>query len=196
MHDALPLLLLVLLISTLLLGSCGLLSSDGSSNTETQANSTYLRATLNGEEAWSGENERAFFVENGDNRWLTIAADTVSEQQYPYTESLTFVAIFRGTGTYSLVEVEHEWDETGTSYYEIDGDALISSYHATDDTSSNQLTITSYDSTASIMTGTFRTTVVVDSAQRVSEPGEPPRHRPDTLRFTDGTFRLKVVHRE
>ena len=119
----------------------------------------------------------------------------MSEQQYPYTESLAFVAIFRGTGTYSLVEVEHEWDETGASYYEIDGDALIPSYHATDDPSTSQLTITSYDATAGIMTGTFRTTVVVDSAQRVSEPVEPPRRRPDTLRFTDGTFRLKVEDR-
>jgi len=38
----------------------------------------------------------------------------------------------------------------GVSYYEADGDVLISSYHATDDTSANQLTITSYDSTAEV----------------------------------------------
>lgn len=73
---------------------------------------------------------------------------------------------------------------------------FIVTYSPTDDTSANQLTITSYDSTTSVMTGTFRTTVVVDSAQRVSEPGEPPRRRPDTLRFTDGEFRVRVEVRQ
>lgn len=45
------------------------------------------------------------------------------------------------------------------------------------------------------MEGTFRTTVVVDADDRVSEPGEPPRRRPDTLRFTDGRFRVVVEDR-
>ncbi len=81
---------------------------------------------------------------------------------------------------------------TGSRFHEAESDALFASYHSTDDTSTNQLTITSFDSTTGLMEGTFRTTVVVDSADRVDESGEPPRRRPDTLRFTDGEFRVKV----
>jgi len=83
----------------------------------------------------------------------------------------------------------------GSSYYEKDGDVIISSYHATDDTSANQFTITSYDSATGMMEGSFRTTVVVDSSERETEPGEPPRRRPDTLRFTDAEFRVRVEDR-
>ena len=82
---------------------------------------------------------------------------------------------------------------TGGGFFsENDYDVTISSYSATDDSSVNRLTITKYDSTTGVLEGTFRTTVVVDSAERVSEPGEPPRRRPDTLRFTDGEFRVKT----
>ena len=102
--------------------------------------------------------------------------------------SLVPLVLYLGKG------IEHEWDETGSAYYENDGDVLIASYHPTEDALANRLTITSYDSTTGALEGTFRTTVVVDSAERVSEPGEPARRRPDTLRFTDGEFRVKVGH--
>jgi len=196
MHDALRSLLLALLTGTLLLGSCGLAGSDDGG--EPQVDSTYFRATLNGEEVWSGEG-RAIMAKSGGFDWLTIVGDTLHEQHYPYTESLQLPVAYRGPRNYSLMRVIRNREAqltSGTSYFEVDGDVLISSYHSTDDTSANQLTITSYDSTAGVMTGTFRTTVVVDSAQRVSEPGEPPRRRPDTLRFTDGEFRVEVEVRQ
>lgn len=183
-------LLLTALIGTLLFGSCGLVGSDDSNS---KANDTYFRATLNGGKMWVGDEMRATFSEGeNSNRWLTIIADTVHKQHYPYTERLVFVAIFEGIGTYPLTEREHELDETGSAYYENDGDVLIASYHPTEGDSANRLTITNYDSTTGVLEGTFRTTVVVDSAERVSEPGEPPRRRPDTLRFTDGEFRVKT----
>jgi hypothetical protein len=99
-----------------------------------------------------------------------------------------------------MVEVNRELDDgrsriSGASFYVNEGDVLLSTYSPTDDTLDNQLMITSYDTTTGIMEGTFRTTVVVDSADRESEPGEPPRHRPDTLRFTNGEFRVEVEDR-
>jgi len=196
MHDVLYSLLPAVLASTLLLGSCGLAGNDENGE-KTQADSTYFRTTLNGEETWSGEG-RAIMAESGGFDWLTIVGDTLHKQIYPHNESLQLSVAYRGPRGYSLVRMMRSREPrliSGTSYFESDGDVTISSYHSTDDTSANQLTITSYDSTTGIMTGTFHTTVVVDSADRVSEPGEPPRRRPDTLRFTNGEFRAKVEDR-
>lgn len=194
MRNTLFSVLLAVLSGLLLLGSCGLVDGDGGGTTK--SDSTFFRAMLNGKETWSGEEIRAFFSDGvKSNRWLTISADTIHKQNYPYTESLVFVAIFKEENTYSLVETQHDWDETGSSYYESDGDVSIASYHPDGDTSTNRLKITRYDSTTGIMEGTFRTTVVVDSADRAPEPGQPPRRRPDTLRFTDGEFRVQVEDR-
>ena len=191
MRDASLGLLVAGLTGVLLLGSCGLTGSG--EEEKAKADSTYFRAMFNGKEMWAGEEIRATFSEGKRfSRWLTIIADTVHKQHYPYTERLVIVAIFEGVGAYSLTEIEREWDETGSAYYENDGDVLIASYHPTENTSANRLTITHYDSTAGVLEGTFRTTVVVDSAERASEPGAPSRRRPDTLRFTDGEFRVKV----
>lgn len=180
---------------TLLLGSCRLVGNDDQEK-ETEADSTYLRATLNGEEEWTAEGTRKtnFLTDAGGFEWLTlhVAYYPGPTTRYSYREKLVFIVIYRGTGTYSLLQTDHDGQQTGVSYYESEGDVPISSYHAIGDTSANKLTITSYDSTTGIMEGTFRTTVVVDSSERVPEPGEPPRRRPDTLRFTDGEFRQKV----
>ncbi len=195
MRDILYGLLLAALASTLPLGSCGF--AEHGDNEETQVDSTYFRATLNGEENWRGEG-RAILARSGDFRWLTVVGDTLHEQNYPHNESLQLSVAYRGPREYSLVRMMRSREPrliSGTSYFESDGDVTIASYHSTDDTSANQLTIASYDSTTGLMEGTFRTTVVVDSADRVSEPGEPPRRRPDTLRFTDGEFRVTVEDR-
>jgi len=180
MHDVLYSLLPAVLASTLLLGSCGLAGSGGDGE-HPQADSTYLRGTLNGEEVWSGEG-RAIMAESGGFDWLTIVGDTLHKQIYPHNESLQLSVAYRGPRGYSLVRMMRSREPrliSGTSYFESDGD----------------VTISSYDSTTGIMTGTFHTTIVVDSADRVSEPGEPPRRRPDTLRFTNGEFRAKVEDR-
>ena len=188
-------LLLTVLAGTLLLGNCSLLGSDG--NGKLQADSTYFRATLNGE-SWSGSPDGSL-VDIGGFDWVGIEGDTTHRNRFPYRENLLLQAEYKGIGKYPLTRtvrnLEFRSMTTGSSYYEVDGDVIISRYQPIDDTSTNQLTITSYDTTTGIMEGTFRTTVVVDSADRESEPGEPPRRRPDTLRFTDGEFRVKVEDR-
>lgn len=196
MHEAHSRLFLAALVTSLLLGSCGIVESEEGAK-ESTSDSTYFRATLNGEEEWSGEPDAAFSQQGRIERWLSISADSVDEKNFPRTENLGFAVPFQNVGNYSLSPTEYDisegWTRTsGANFYESDGDALLASYNATNDTSANQLTITEYDSTAMVMKGTFRTTVVVDSADREDEPGEPARRRPDTLRFTDGEFRVEL----
>ena len=188
-------LLLAALAGTLLLGSCGLIG-----NEETQADSNYFRATLNGDEVWTAggtTKTNRLFDANGFE-WLTlrVAHFPGPATRYAYRETLEFRVTFRGTGMYSLVEgtPEGAYEETGSVYREGEGDVIFTRYHPTEDSSANQLTITSYDSTTGIMTGTFHTTLVITEDDEESEPGEPPRRQPDTLRFTDGEFRVKVGH--
>lgn len=127
MHDALHSLLLALLTGTLLLGSCGL--AGGDDDGEPQIDSTYFRATLNGEVVWSGR-PRAGFSEIAGFNWLQIFCDTTHQQHYPYSESLGFSIAYQGPGEYTLVEVVRDQERpltSGASYYEADGDVLISS---------------------------------------------------------------------
>ncbi|MGI9176036.1 MAG: hypothetical protein ACR2GR_12035 [Rhodothermales bacterium] len=176
----------------LLLGSCGLFGADDDGDGEEVE--SYFRATLNGEEAWSGKPDAAF-SQQGPYLWLAIGADSVYDDFY--RESLTLATPFEGPGEYTLVPVEYDTGAggirtAGATFYESDDDVQVARYRATADSSANHLTITSYDSTAGILEGRFRTTVVVAEDDRISEPGEPPRRRADTLRFEEGTFRVKV----
>ncbi len=81
---------------------------------------------------------------------------------------------------------------SGVFFSTNDGDVALTRYRPVPDSSVNQLSIANYDSTTDVMTGTFRTTVVIVEEDQEPETGEPPRRRPDTLRFTDGEFRVKV----
>ena len=180
----------LLLTAVLLLGSCGLFGADDDTEEEVEG---YFRATLN-DEAWRGQPDAAF-SQQGPYLWLAIGADSVYDDFY--RESLTLATPFEGPGEYTLAPVEYNTGEGGVrtadaSFYESDDDVQVAGYHSTADSSANHLTITRYDSTRAIMEGRFRATVVVTEDDRVSEFGEPPRRRADTLRFEDGTFRVKL----
>ncbi len=155
-HDALHNLLLAGLASTLLLGSCGF--AGHSDNEETQVDSTYFRATLNGEKTWTagGTKGNYLFVEEG-RTWLSISGGYKPNPNstYSYTEILEFLVIFRGTGTYSLVENQPAKTNnvTGSEFRETGGDVIYTTYSSTNDSLANQLTITSYDSTSSVIEG-------------------------------------------
>jgi len=125
-------------------------------------------------------------------RKLVIAGDS-ADPQSQWHGSLLFGILYDGPKTYSIIRGPR--DTYGAHYLELNGDVRIAEYFPTGDSSSNRLTITSFDSTTGIMEGTFRTTLVVTEEDEESEPGEPARRRPDTLRFTDGEFRVKVEDR-
>ena len=182
----------LLLTAVLLLGSCGLFGADDEGE-EVEVES-YFRATLNDEETW---NKRADggFSQQGPYLWLSLFADSIYDDFH--RERLSLSTPFEGPGEYTLVPVEYDTGEggirtAGAYFHESDDDAQVAHYRATADSSANHLTITSYDSARAIMEGRFRATVVVTEDDRVSEFGEPPRRRADTLRFEDGTFRVKL----
>ncbi len=192
MLDRLGIRMPALLSAVLLLGGCALMGNDD--NDESEDVRSYFRATLNGEETWSGVPD-AGLSQQGQYAWMAIYADSVYHDYH--RERLSFAIAFEGMGEYALIPRTYKTYEggiriSGASFHESDWDARLAGYRATEDTSANHLTIASYDSTTGILTGSFRATVVVDEDDRVDEPGEPPRRRPDTLRFTDGTFRVKV----
>ncbi|WP_103020447.1 CPBP family glutamic-type intramembrane protease [Salinibacter altiplanensis] len=133
MHDALYSLFLAGLAATVLLGSCGLVGSD--EKPKTQADSTFFRTTLNGEEIWSGKPDAAF-SKQGRFDWLALFTDSM---YYPglYRESLSFHTPFQGTGEYSTVEIKRKLEEgrfrtSGASFHVSDGDALVSTYFPTE----------------------------------------------------------------
>lgn len=197
MKDALLGLLVAGLTGLLLLGSCGLMGSG--EEEKANADSTYFRVTLNGEETWDASGTAGFSRIMGLD-WLQVRGGVDDEGDELYWEGLGLSVAYDGEGEYSLARVLRDSTQkltSGASYAEWNGDVPIAEYYSMDDTVDNQLTITNYDSARGIIEGTFRTTVVVDSADRESEPGERSRRRPDTLRFTDGEFRVEVKdHRD
>ena len=182
-----------LLTAVLLFGSCGLFGADDEGDTEEVE--SYFRATLNDEETWS-QGGAGGFSQQGPYLWLSLFADSIYDDFY--RERLSLAVPYEGPGEYTLVPVEYEPYEggvlfAGAYFNESDDDAQVAHYRATADSSANHLTITRYDSTRAIMEGRFRATVVVTEDDRVSEYGEPPRRRADTLRFEDGEFRIKLT---
>ncbi len=203
-----------LLTSLLALIGCGLFGADGNEKEGPPAEETYFTATVNGQ-PWEAGGGSANFTCIGDAGLVfRIGSGKRTRKLWPYHESLALSVAYEGPGTYSLVEPDDD-DELrfvlGSSYTAWDGDVPLTGYSPTDDSSANQLKITSYDpeggstkesrrasssaviETAGIVEGTFRTTVVVVPEDVVPEPGEPPRRQPDTLRFTEGRFRVGVV---
>ena len=70
---------------------------------------------------------------------------------------------------------------------EINGDAIIATYHPAAPASGG-FEITSYDPATRVLEGTFEVTFVVDDGHRRNER----RLLPDTVRVTDGRFRVTV----
>lgn len=69
------------LIGVVLLGSCGFLNRENEAK-DGRADSTYFRATLNGQEEWSGKSDAAFSQQGRIESWLSISADSVDEKKF------------------------------------------------------------------------------------------------------------------
>ena len=176
------------LLATLLLvtAGCGLLDNDPAPPDP----DVHFTATLNGE-PWTAEVQPSGI--NSEDRF-DIVGIRYSETSF-WNEQLVFSLPFRGTGSYSLVWGERQGNLYGASFFEVDGDARLATYYPLPDSATNYVRVTSYDPDTGIMKGRFRTTVVVSPEDRLDEPGEPPRRRVDTLRFTDGSFRVVIEDR-
>ena len=178
----------LILFGAVLLASCGLFGSEEEEGVEESFG--YFTALLNGE-PWRGEARGDI---NEENRF-TIAASIEDSFSY-WNENLSFSLYFEGEGTYPLTR--HGGDDFyGGFYKESDGDAGLAGYHPTE-SEANRMTITRFDSAEAVVEGTFEVTLVVDPGDREPEPLPPgvpapmARRRPDTLRFTGGTFHVEI----
>ena len=177
-------------LGAVLLASCGLFGSEEEAE---QESSGYFTALLNGE-PWRGEARGGI----NEGSWLTISAKQYDSLRY-WAESIGFLLYFQGEGAYPLASHSHPstMRTFGALYAEADDDALIAAYYPTD-SAANRMTLVRFDSTEGVVEGTFEVTLVVDPDDRETEPlppGVPPpmeRRRPDTLRFTNGTFYVEI----
>lgn len=172
-------------LGTLLLIGCGLFSS---ADREAQIPEQYVTATLNGA-PWTAqtaylEAEDAPLSSWVPGEYLSLMVLNQDVQRYPYYESLMMGAPSPEPGLQVAVEPVPSIARGGW-FVEADGDAFIATYHPTPD-SSNVIEITRHDPDAQVVEGRFQLTLAVSPDYRdVAE-----RQRPDTLRFTDGRFRL------
>ena len=178
-------------ILILCLAGCGLTDDppvDPPANPVTD-DTVVFTARLNGN-PWIAEAPRASLSRGAD---LTVLAVDPDETRYPYEQGLFFIVPIEGVGSYSLnrstrmdnpgtpEEVFHLY---GAILQEAYGDQVNSEYHATQDPA-NRLVVTRYDGVNGYVEGTFAATLVVDLSSE-------SRELPDTLRFTDGRFRVRV----
>ena len=152
-----------------------------------------MTALLNGE-PWSAAAAAGLY---GTNE-LDIAASNVDSLSY-WREWMSLAVPFEGEGAYPLYRDSlPEGGRAGqyASYSEMNADAIFADYRLLDE-AANRLTVTTYDSVRGVVEGTFEATLIVDPDDRKPPPelaGDyPERQRPDTLRFTEGRFRIGQV---
>lgn len=98
-------------------------------------------------------------------------------------------------GTYKIqrTSAHSEADTTGIFYntLEDDGDVILDIYYLNESDTSHFVEITSYDTKTDIIEGTFQVSLIRDDSR-------PKRHPSiaDTIQFTNGRFRTKILVKE
>ena len=96
---------------------------------------------------------------------------------------------FSGEGVYEMVSSSENRDQPYGLFSLLDGDGVLATYELfLPDTSS--FTITTYDSETGVMEGTFE--MALERTFLAGHDHPPP---PDTIRFTEGHFRVLVEDR-
>jgi hypothetical protein len=103
-------------------------------------------------------------------------------------ESISLGGPFRGEGVYEM-ESPGILDQTSGGFSLLDGDGVLATYNLfPPDTSS--FTVTTYDSETGVMEGTFEMAL-----ERTFLSGHDLPPPPDTIRLTEGRFRVLVEDR-
>lgn len=166
---------------------CGLLGETEGQPVEPEPE-TYFRALVNGE-AWEGDEQQAGLMRTD---YITLSSALHHENIFPYFEEIAVWVPWHEVGEYDISRQRHdsgphEGQYAGAVYGEVDGDVNISWYRPTEG-GEHRMAVTGYDPETGLMEGTFEVTFVIEEGQRDS----PFRRQPDTLRFTDGEFRVVV----
>jgi hypothetical protein len=163
----------------------------------------YFEANLNGE-SWQGEqiySSRASLFRKGENLHMLTIAQGYFAESGRYDELLTISTHSLTLGTHPIEAVANDTTfafplVSGAYFSEFHGDQPIGDYK-TPPAGSNAseqagtLTLTRLDLDAGVAEGTFEALLVVWPDDAVGRSAEL-RRRPDTLRFTDGRFRLPI----
>lgn len=140
----------------------------------------------------------AVMTMQGDYPYLQVFADQFSEELYPYHETIVISMIYEDVKTTyptkrDTVETnEVDFINPGGKYYESDGDARISSYHAPgDDDGYITVEMEEQGDGRTAVFGTFEMMVIVggranDYSRRVGQ---------DTLYITNGEYRVLLDDR-
>jgi hypothetical protein len=155
---------------------------------EAEPPESFVEATVNGS-FWRAPASGDL---HADRKVLVLGADSLNIADY-YRQSISFVIPFSGEGRYSLKRSrlpdgmpEQVWIY-GAIFNEVDYDATIAGYAGVE-AEGTGLHVTRYDADAGIVEGTFSAVLVLDG--EVSERAQRLRRYPDTVRVTDGRFRL------
>lgn len=181
-----------IILSAALIG-CGML---GDEPAEPEVD-TYFTAQLNGE-SWRGYQK--FWLSSNTSRlkkgkYFSIGTARLDSTTYPYYQDMRLFVKPLITDHRAFPIKGYDYNPAkgfvrGGYFLEMDGDAIIARYEATADTS-NYVRVTGYDSTTGIAEGTFAVTFAAGEDYR----GRPRSRYPDTLRFTEGRFRVRpAIH--
>lgn len=105
-----------------------------------------------------------------------------------FSESIVFSNIPFQTGRYVLTNKNSEVSKANSTFYTAIGfDVSNSSFHL-DTASGNFIEVEIADSESNYIRGTFEAVYVRDSSDTIYDP-----YLPDTVRFTNGFFRVKIT---
>lgn len=163
--------------------SCGILEHKQKTD-ETQ----YVKAKLNDID-WISE-VRGVYREQGDTLLVMISAEKTHPNRWPYWEDL-YLSILVQNGRTSYILENPSGDEvffTSRGFYsEMDDDVIIASYQLKPSIMHTaSITIADVGKNRKIAEGSFNVTFMVLNDYR----DRPDRLQEDTLRFTNGTFRV------
>lgn len=187
----------ILLPIFLLLLNCTLFNSNEKNFEPT------FRAEINGELYDISSKEEPFrrfdavLTYQGNKSFLSIYADLYRTNLYPYREQIGFTLFWNENKTeyYSKrdsILIGKYYLPLGGTYYEADGDALISTFYSpTDDDGFITVNIEKLNNDKEVVFGNFEYSVVTrypldDYSQRIGQ---------DTLHITNGEYRLLLDDR-
>ena len=182
----------VLPISLFFVISCNIFSPDDG---EPDEDLNHFTATVNGIPFWGAPQADVTDISGNGDTLLTFSGLHPDSLAPPYLQSLIFsVPTDNSSTSFDPVRRVNEafGFRIGGFMVEVDGDVIIAQYLAVS-SPTNQLTIRRMNpgTEDEYIEGEFDVTYALDPVYE-SDPPDPNRRLPDSLRVTNGSFRIQV----
>ncbi len=185
-------LLLALLVAPFI-GGCGLF---GAEEEEVERCETCFVSAYINDHSWQSQDVKGgqLPVLSGDERTLFDFCGVAREDVYREHLCIAWLEDNAPTGNKNIAFIQEDGYSHGGRFDELDWDVIISSYDATADSTANILNVESWDEERRIAEGSFEMLLTYKGTQ---DPlyGPSMRRYPDTLRITDGRFRVEMEDR-